>query len=71
MSTKNERNEEKKLDLKRVEGYSPTQLAEELKKKRVANFATRFLCLKKSQIKGGKSKKMVGFGNNSVSLHQN
>jgi hypothetical protein len=26
MSTKNERNEEKKLDLKRVEGYSPTQL---------------------------------------------
>ena len=26
MSTKNERNEEKKLDLKRAEGYSPTQL---------------------------------------------
>jgi hypothetical protein len=46
-------------------------IAEEFKKKRVANFATRFLCLKKSQIKGGKSKKMVGFGNNSVSLHQN
>ena len=26
MSTKNERNEEKSLDLKRVEGYSSTQL---------------------------------------------
>jgi hypothetical protein len=47
-------------------------IAEEFKKKRVAIFATRFLSiLKKSQIKGGKSKKMVGFGNYSVTLHQN
>jgi hypothetical protein len=52
--------------------YHRYGIAEELKKKRVAIFATRFLSiLKKSQIKGGKSKKMVGFGNYSVSLHQN
>ena len=51
--------------------YHRSGTADDRRVKRAAIRAARFLCLKKSQIKGGKSKKIVGFGNNYVTLHQN